>query len=74
MSIIYIISGNSLETFFEDTMQYLYEKYHSQTSGSEELGINHEPNQSALITEAYLPAEPPRKLTKSHLTRRDRVF
>ena len=31
MSIIYIVSGNSLETFYEDTLQYLFDKYHSNT-------------------------------------------
>ena len=74
MSIIYIVSGNSLETFYEDTMQYLYEKYHPQAFKSEDFGLNHEASPSAFITEAYLPADPPSKITKVNLTRRDRVF
>ncbi len=74
MSIIYIISGNSLETFYEDTMQYLYEKYHPQISEREEYDLNQESNRSAFITEAYFPADHPSKLTKVNLTRRDRVF
>ena len=57
MSIIYIVSGNSLDTFYEDTLQYLFEKYHSHAEANTNFSLSEEMEQSSIFAEGYLCSE-----------------
>lgn len=74
MSIIYIVSGNSLETFYEDTLQYLFDKYHSNTPENTNFTLSEEMEQSAFFAEGFLASDLPEHVPKKQVTRRDRIF
>jgi hypothetical protein len=74
MSIIYIVSDNSLESFYEDSMQYLFEKYHPHSHENDKVSVSKEMEQSAFFAEAFLTNELPDHIPKKIVTRRDRIF
>lgn len=67
MSIIYIVNtGGSLEDFYNDTMDYLHQKYHNYPCQKTENG-----DENHFFTEE----ESGRTIEKDALiTRRDRIF
>ncbi len=74
MSTIFIVSGNSLETFFEDTMEYLFEKYHPHTPENPNFTLTQEMEQSAHFAEAFMAGDLPDHIPKNRMTRRSRIY
>ena len=73
MAVIYIISDNRLETYFEDTLDYLYEKYHPQTCENTNYDLSTASERSAFQAEAFFAGDLPDHVPRNKTTRRDRI-
>ena len=53
MSVLYIVSGNSLEDFYNDTMSYLFYTYHNHAPETEDFQLSEDDQMMASFAESY---------------------